>query len=116
MDQNILFQLLNTLYSELNDLKIVYLSESYTLWEFADKFQFHNEPSRPLFEDNPQNNKGKKAFATCEKIETLLNKICTPTNIFLMVYLFLFDNTLGNSDYVFYYFIILGTCGTRIQM
>lgn len=102
-DQDNLYKLIETLYVQMNEICIVYIDQKYSLWDFSDKFQFHNEPYRPEFGEG--SNIGRTAIETCERIELLLRNICEPSNFFYSFYLLLFDKTLGHTDYVLHMFV-----------
>jgi len=91
----------------MNDTNLIYEYERFTLWEFPEKFSYNEDPSKPLPEDSPDNLKVKKIIETCEIIEKLLTPIANPTNLYRRIMNFIFDKTLGYSDYVFFRILYL---------
>ncbi len=88
------------LYSQMNDTNVIFEYERFSLWEFPEKFSYIEDPSRPLPEDSPDNNKVKHVVEICEEIEALLRPIAEPAGLFKNLCNLLFDKTLGYADYV----------------
>eukprot|EP01022_Parablepharisma_sp_SALTPOND_P028483 TRINITY_DN71038_c0_g1_i1.p1 TRINITY_DN71038_c0_g1~~TRINITY_DN71038_c0_g1_i1.p1 ORF type:complete len:560 (+),score=41.95 TRINITY_DN71038_c0_g1_i1:670-2349(+) len=86
----------------MNNTYLIFEYEKFTLWEFPEKFNYTDDPSKPLPEDSPDNDKAKRIIETCDSLERFLIPIAEPSSIFRRVYNFLFDHTLGYSDYVIY--------------
>ena len=71
-----------------------------SLWNFPERFNYTDDPVKPLLEDTPGGYKVNTIIQSCKQIEDLLKPIAEPQSTFRKIYNFIFDRTLGYSDYV----------------
>jgi len=85
----------------MNKTTIICEYEKYNLWEFPEKFNYTDDPARPIFEDSPDNKRAKAIIDYCQAMISLLHPIAEPSNIFIWIYNYLFISILGHLDYVY---------------
>ena len=96
--QKQLFEMINELFMSLKNYKLGDEGNKYALWDFNDSFCYKTKIQIPNCEGSKEI---KRISELCERIFNHLNSIGSTSNIFMKIYNYLFDSTLGSFNYVF---------------